>query len=445
MSMVHNFKWLVSYQVLRLGVGFLLGSWVARLLGPADYGLLATASATSAIAYVVIDLGLRQLAAKEISQHRDEERMIVATALKLWLTSGILVTALFAWWNSSGAHGPRIPWSLWWAVMLPTMLSCIALHNLWEEASHRAYVAVRNGMIAYLVCAASRLVCLMLWPTVSVLAWTIGAETLLLGLLGMRTSWRLGRGWWPHGWDASIAKRLLSQGGVLIIGQVGILLLLRVDQVMVEGIRGKAEAGIYAGATRLSEMAYTLASMVVTVLLPKLSERVAHMAPEMARMFVRRGSELMVCLSLLSSAALIVGGPFVIRLLLGPSYEASIPVLVVHCLSAMPYFLNEWRHAVCIAYERARASACVSWIGVVVNIVLNLVWVPTHGALGAAWATLIAYSVCAFLLPWLMPELRWFAQLQLQALLTPFKWLARPRHAWVELQAILARNAAVAA
>ena len=445
MTIIHNFKWLFSYQVLRLAVGFLLGAWVARVLGPADFGILSTASATGAIAYVMIELGMRQLLTKEISQRREHERVIVGTAFKLWLLSGVVITALIGLWNATGTDGPRIPWVVWWAALLPQMLSCLALHHIWEEASHRAYVVVRNGMIAYLTCAAVRLACLIWWPKLSVLAWTVAAETLLLGVLGMRTSHRLGRGWWPAGWDPATARKLLRIGSLLMLGQAGTLLLLRADTVMIEHMRGEAEAGIYGGAIRLSEMAYLLATMVITVLLPKLSERIAHSSPEHARELIRRGNELMVALSLLSSIALCIAGPMVIRWLLGPKYEASIPVLLVHCLSALPYFLSEWRNAVLVAQERATTCAWMAWLALIVNVGLNLLWIPQHGALGAAWATLISYAVGGLLTTWLVPDLRWLAQLQLQALISPFKWLARPRHAWIELQAIIARNAATAA
>jgi O-antigen/teichoic acid export membrane protein len=230
-----------------------------------------------------------------------------------------------------------------------------------------------------------------------------------------------------------------------MLGQAGTLLLLRADTVMVEHMRGEAEAGIYGGAIRLSEMAYLLATMVITVLLPKLSERIAHSSPEHARELIRRGNELMVALSLLSSIALCIAGPMAIRWLLGPKYEASIPVLLVHCLSALPYFLSEWRNAVLVAQERATTCAWMAWLALIVNVGLNLLWIPQHGALGAAWATLISYAVGGLLTTWLVPDLRWLAQLQLQALISPFKWLARPRHAWIELQAIIARNAATAA
>lgn len=445
MSVVHNFKWMLGYQAVRLCVGFLLGAWVARTLGPAQFGTLAAAAASGYIAYCLIELGMRQLVVKEISQNRDQEHLIMGTAWKLWTISGLVVTALAALWNGWTDGEPRFPWGVWWAVMLPGTLSCLALHNLWEESSHRAYIAVRNGMIAYLTAALARLVCLIWWPTLTVLAWTIAAETLLLGLLGMRRSQELGRGLWPRGWHRPLAVKFLKLGAMLMIGQAGTLLLLRADTVMIDHIRGPAEAGIYGGATRLSEMAYLLATMVITVMLPKVAESMGQSDQTSTRELIRKGSELMVALSLASSAALCIAGPVVIRWLLGPEYAASVPILMVHCLAALPYFLAEWRHAVLVAHERAAVSASLSWLGLTVNVLLNLWWIPAHGALGAAWATLVAYTVCGLLATWLVPDLRWLAKLQTAALAAPLRWLARPRDTWLQFQAALARRSATPA
>lgn len=441
-SAVYNFKWMLGYQAVRLCVGFLLGAWVARVLGPAQYGTLAAAAASGYIAYCLIELGMRQLVVKEISQHRDQERVIVGTAWKLWLASGLGVTVMAGIWNGWTGGAPRFPWGVWWAAMLPGTLSFLALHHVWEESSHRSYVVVRNGMIAYLTAALARLVCLIWWPTLTVLAWTIAAETLLLGVLGMRRGHQLGRGWWPRGWHRPLAMKFLRLGAVLMAGQAGTLLLLRADTVMIEHMRGATEAGIYGGATRLSEMAYLLATMGITVMLPKVAERLGQAGTSEARDLIRKGCELMVVLSLASSVALCAGGPLVIHWLLGPGYAASVPVLLVHCLAALPYFLAEWRHAVLVAHERAGVSASLSWLGLVVNVILNLWWIPAHGALGAAWATLVAYTVCGLLATWLVPDLRWLARLQTAALAAPLRWLARPRTTWEELQSVLARRTA---
>jgi polysaccharide transporter, PST family len=40
-QIVGNAAWLLSDRVLRLGVGLIVGVWVARYLGPVQFGLLS--------------------------------------------------------------------------------------------------------------------------------------------------------------------------------------------------------------------------------------------------------------------------------------------------------------------------------------------------------------------------------------------------------------------
>ena len=68
------------------------------------------------------------------------------------------------------------------------------------------------------------------------------------------------------------------------------------------------------------------------------------------------------------------------------------------------------------------------------NVGLNLAWIPAHGALGAAWATLVSYTLCGIGGTWLVRDLRWFARLQLVSLLAPISWLLRPRHHMAQWQ-----------
>ena len=40
-SIIHNTGWLLADKALRLGMGLLVGAWVARYLGPSQFGELA--------------------------------------------------------------------------------------------------------------------------------------------------------------------------------------------------------------------------------------------------------------------------------------------------------------------------------------------------------------------------------------------------------------------
>ena len=318
-----------------------------------------------------------------------------------------------------------LPWPVFAATMVPLLLMAFTVHNNWQEAQGRADIAARNNMTGYLGGAAARVACLLWLPTLPAIAWTMAAEQVTASALGVVTSPK--RALWLPGWDRRVAKILMSRGVVLVMGQAGTLLLLRADTVMVEHIRGSEEAGIYGAAVRLSELVYLLSPMLVTVLLPKLSAFFKMQDKSRFHDLVRHGSELTTTLGLLSALFLWLAGPLAVGLLFGPAYSLSVPVLLVHCLAVVPYLQSEWRHAVMVALDRPQVTAWLSWLAVLMNVGLNIAWIPAHGALGAAWATLVSYTMCGMGATWLVRDLHWLARVQLGALVAPVTWLITPR------------------
>ena len=437
--MIRSLQWLLSYQLLRLLVGFFLGTWVARTMGPDRFGVLSTAAAVGAIAYCIVELGMRQLLLRELGRRKRIASLVAGTVFKLWLGLALVSCAVTAVWNNaSGA----LPWPVFWATMVPLLLTCLSLHNNWEDASHRAFVSSRNGMAGYLGAAAARVACVLWLPTVSAIAWTFAAESAITGVLGAWTGQRRGRGWWLKGWDIRIARAFVTRGFVLVIGQAGTLLLLRADTVMIQSMRGDTEAGIYGAAVRLSEVVYMFAPLILTVLLPRLSMLLKKHDEARFQALAQKGCELMVAISVGSAVCLSLAGPLAVHFLYGAKFAASTPVLMVHCLSVIPYFQAEWRYAVMVAKDRAGVTAWLSWLAVVVNVALNFLWIPRYGALGAAWATLISYTVSGVIATWLVGDLRWFARAQAKAFVAPVIWLAHPRRSYLQFRELLRRNAA---
>ncbi|MDB4977202.1 MAG: hypothetical protein JWN48_5543 [Myxococcaceae bacterium] len=71
----------------------------------------------------------------------------------------------------------------------------------------------------------------------------------------------------------------------------------------------------------------------------------------------------------------------------------SVPLHLAYCASA--FF--------CEAIQQPMASTVVMWMANAINLVLNLAWVPEHGALGSAYATLAARAFLALsLAAWLL-------------------------------------------
>lgn len=427
-------RWMIGNHALRLFIGFFLGSWVARVLGPTQFGVLATATAVGSIAYSLVEMGVRQLLLKEVGRRKHLGPVIAGTVFKFWLVTGLLTTAALIFWN---AWTQTLPWSVLAATAMPLLLMGLSVHNNWEESCGRAFVSARNAMTAYLFAAGARLTAVILLPTLPVIAWTIAMESVIVSFLGMWTGWRRGRGVWLAGWDRRVAVSVLSRGSVLFISQAGSLLLLRLDTMMIEHISGAEEAGIYGAAVRLSELVYALSPILVTLLLPRMSRLKSPERQTEFRDASGTGFSVAALLGYASALGLWVAGGLLIHLLFGVVYRPSIPVLMIHCLAAVPFFLGEWRHAVLVALDRPKLTAWFSWLALGLNLVLNLIWIPRHGAQGAAWATLVSYTLGGLGATWLVPDLRWLARLQGAALLEPLRWLVQPRNRWLHMRSAL--------
>ncbi|SKB05822.1 Membrane protein involved in the export of O-antigen and teichoic acid [Prosthecobacter debontii] len=428
-------RWMIGNHALRLLIGFFLGSWVARVLGPSQFGVLATATAVGSIAYSLVELGVRQLLLKELGRRRLLGPVIAGTVFKFWLVSGVFATGILCLWNA-GTH--TLPWSVLAATAMPLLLMGVSVHNNWEESCGRAFVSARNAMAGYLSAAGARLIAVVLLPTLPVIAWTIAMESVVVSLLGLWTGKKRGRGFWLAGWNRRVASSILSRGGVLFISQAGSLLLLRVDTMMIEHISGATETGIYGAAVRLSELAYALSPILVTLLLPRLAKLKTVDRQAAFHDATGLGFSIAALLGYASAVGLWLVGGLIIQGLFGTVYQPSIPVLMIHCLAAVPFFLGEWRHAVLVALDRPRLTAFFSWLALALNVSLNLLWIPSYGAQGAAWATLVSYSLGALVATWFVADLRWIARLQGAALLEPLRWCWQPKRRWLHLKSVLA-------
>lgn len=114
--------------------------------------------------------------------------------------------------------------------------------------------------------------------------------------------------------------------------------------------------------------------------------------PQGAGVALRRGLVLGLIAGLLSAALMWLGGESIFTTfgieesLAGP----STPVMMVLALSiplhllfvAGTYFLE--------AIKKPGIGTAVMWAANIVNLALNLLWVPEHGAIGSAWATVCA-------------------------------------------------------
>ena len=166
------------------------------------------------------------------------------------------------------------------------------------------------------------------------------------------------------------------------------------DRYIVTAYCGEGENGLYAAAYKLP----TLLSLVSGVFVEAWHFSSVKDAEEGERSsFFGTVYGSFMGVMFLGASVLIAGSKIFTRILLADSYFASwqfVPVLVIATtFSTLVSFLG----SVYFLEKKSMLSMLTAMSGAVINVILNFVMIPTHGAMGAAVATLISYVTVYFI------------------------------------------------
>lgn len=160
------------------------------------------------------------------------------------------------------------------------------------------------------------------------------------------------------------------------------------DRYIVSAYSGVAENGLYAAAYKLP----TLLTLICAVFIEAWQFSLVKDATDEERSgFFSVVFKNYMGVIFMGASAIIAGAKVLTRLLLADSYYESwrfVPILVIATtFSALVSFLG----TVYFLEKKSVMSMLTAMAGAVVNVALNFVLIPTHGALGAAVATAISY------------------------------------------------------
>jgi multidrug resistance protein, MATE family len=202
----------------------------------------------------------------------------------------------------------------------------------------------------------------------------------------------------------SILSRLVRLAGPVAVSRLGIMGMGVADTVIVGQLAPKelshlalgwAPTGVFlVGAIGLLTGVQVLTARVI-----------GENKPEQAGSVLRRGLVLGLMAGVFSALALaFTAEPMLLAFGIAPALaKGAAAVAIVLGLSIPLHILFVTTSFFLEGISRPTAGAVVMWLANIVNIVLNLAFVPEHGAVGSAWATMGARSFLVIaLLGWVL-------------------------------------------
>jgi O-antigen/teichoic acid export membrane protein len=196
-------------------------------------------------------------------------------------------------------------------------------------------------------------------------------------------------------------RETLGYGIQAHLGNVVGFLNYRVEVFLLGVFLPAAAVGFYAVAVGLAERLWFLSESASTVLFPTVS---AEKDEQARNTFTPVISRSILVITALGAAALFLVSQWVVVLLFSSEYLPTVRLFRI--LLPGIVFLSAGRILANDIAGRGKPllNTCVGGIGIVVQVLLNLYWIPQFGSTGAAWATTISYGLTS--LAWLFLYMR---------------------------------------
>jgi PST family polysaccharide transporter len=393
---ISNTGWLMADKVLRMGVGLFVSVWVARYLGPQQFGLLSYAAALAALFGVLAGLGLDGIVVRDLVQNPGDRDRLLGTAFMLKLVAGIGAFLLSL--AAATLLRPDDALTLWLVGIIAagSIFQAFDAIDFWFQSRVESRYVVYARNAAFLTAAVAK-VCLILAEAPLIAFAAVALAEIALGAGGLVMAYRWQRlplwSWRP---TVRRAIQLIRESWPLVLSGLAIVVYMKIDQVMLGEMLGDKAVGLYAAATRVSEIWYFIPTAIISSVSPAIIQAKVN-NPRLYEERIARLLRLMVLLALSIAVPVTFLADRLIETVFGSDFAGAGDVLAIHMWSAVFVFVGVAQGPWVLNEGLTRFQMRRTVLGVLINVGLNLVFIPAYGIVGAAIATLISQLVVVFI------------------------------------------------
>lgn len=394
-QILSNTGWLFFDRIFRLGVGLVVGVWVARYLGPKEFGKWNFAIAFVALFIAISNLGIDRILIRELIKNNQDKNVLIGTSFLLKLGGGIL-TILFTFSFAFFDH--KIDNYLMVIILITaasTVLQSFDVIDYYFQSLAKGKIAVYARSIGFFVTSVLKVLFILMgfkliaFVWISFLEFVVAAGFMIYFYKGAKqyiSAWRF---------DFSVAKKLLKESWPLALSSIVIMIYMRIDQFMLGLMINESEVGIYSAAVRISEAFFFIPSAISAAFFPVLIKRMEGDGSDSKKSFRKLQSVqgfILLVLALSISLFTYIFKEQIINTLFGKDYAGSADAIKYLIWASIPAFWGNVWTTWLISLNKQYIVTIFQVVSMLVNVIMNFILIPRYGYVGASIATLISYA-----------------------------------------------------
>ena len=398
-SIARNTLFSLVTQVTTALFTAVLTIYLARELGPEDFGVFALALGIGGVLLLPADFGIGTAAARFIAERRESPAAVedvFRTAARLRLvTSGVVcgAMAIAAGPIADAYDEPDLDWAIRGMALALFGQTAMHLYQGSLTALRRTSLHLRIVLSKSVVELAASVAIVAAGTGAAGAAFGRAAGYLTGAAVGLALMLRLLRRSRPGGGPAGppIGSRALAgYAGAVAVIEGAFALFGAVDVLIIGAISGAAAAGLFQAPLRLVSFLHYPGNALGAGIAPRLA-RSPGREPDVAAL--QAGLRYLIVLQAWIVVPVVVWAEPMIDLVLGDEYAESAEVL--RALGPFVFLLGLGPLAsLAVNYlGEARRRVPIAIVTVVVNVAIDLILIPEIGIVGGAIGTDVAYAI----------------------------------------------------
>lgn len=394
-----NTAWIMGEKVMFALAGIFITVYVARYLGPNEFGLISLALAIVALITPLVKLGSENVIFNRLARNQESGLLLMAASTRVRFINFLVVNSIItlgAWFYFDTLHKMLVFTIIIWGSYFITVEVYSVFFN--ATLNSKFNTIAQNGSLG--IAVLFKLFFIHMGATVAYFA----AANIMQWLI----SWIIKRYFFNKSIKSGFqkvqshsrrhAKHLLHAGLPLAISSLSIALYTRTDQVMLGAMLDETHVGWYSAALTLAQGWLMFPVALMTSWMVGVNEAARS---NDVTFFENRIKNMFLVVFFMALIPALIMGIFrhpIIALVYGDGYTPAGNILAITAISSVfsAYGTAAYRVITVIGGYAflLKKMLFVSFV----NVILNYILIPHYGMMGAASATLIAEILSALVL-----------------------------------------------
>lgn len=418
-KIINNIAWLFTDQIFRMVLGLIVGIWVARYLGPKQFGLYSYVITFVSMFSPLASFGISTVVIRDLSRKDSCKEETIGSAFLLECVGGILTLLLSVFLIVLLKPGDTLTHWLVGIIAIGTIVDSFEVIDFWFRSQIQAKYTVIARNLTFILITVVRVVLLQIHAPLIAFVCAKLIESVISAIGAVVTYHRQGQNLMAWRVRLDRTKQLFRESLPLVFSGITIYIYSKIDQIMLGSFfKDQSELGFYSAAVKISECFDFLPVIIASSILPKLTQLKEQSEDEYRKKF-QAYFDVMLLLWLAVAIPVSICSSFLVNLLYGASYATSATILSIYVWAQFGTNFGVARSNFFAIEGKLKWALYISISGAVINFLLNLYLIPKLGAIGATVATLVTYFIVNVLFNFLFQDLRFVGMLILRSLNLP--------------------------